>query len=214
MPETKAMTHTEDLRYRCGDALGAALHTAAGAAARGDWPQASGAAEKVQQWAAHTQAAVVRDALAAGLDWWQLGELLGLHPQAAWQQYRGAAEGLPSPAAQRPRLAVVCTAGLVAAHDIEPGYGIGLDDLGSDHSLARDPDVTRLRGAAAALGEDLWITVRLPGGYEGDDELPDAAAAVSRWTTVVLHPDELGWLREALALNAGWEDANEDGIGV
>ncbi len=84
-------------------------------------------------------------------------------------------------------------------------------DLGSDHSLARDPDVTRLRAAAAALGEDLWVTVRLPGGYEGDNELPDAGAAVSRWTSVVLHPDELGWLREALALNAaGGEDDEND----
>ncbi len=104
----------------------------------------------------------------------------------------------------------MCTAGLVAAHDVEPGYGIDLDDLGGDHSLAWDPEVTRLRTAAAALGEDLCIVVRLPGGYEGDNELPDAATAISRCTTVVLHPDEFGWLREALALNAaGREDGDE-----
>jgi len=54
MPKVTAMTYTEDLRGRCGDALTAAVHTAAEAAARGDWEQASGAAERVQQWAAHT----------------------------------------------------------------------------------------------------------------------------------------------------------------
>ena len=47
--------------------------------------------------------------------------------------------------------------------------------------------------------------MKLPGEYEGDDDLDDGTA-IRRWTTVVLHPDELGWLREALALN----DADED----
>jgi hypothetical protein len=50
------------------------------------------------------------------------------------------------------------------------------------------------------LGEDLWIAVTLPSRYDGEDDLPDGAA-VRRWTTVVLHPDELGWLRETIALN-------------
>jgi hypothetical protein len=34
--------------------------------------------------------------------------------------------------------------------------------------------------------------------------------AIRRWTTAVLHPDELGWLREALALNAEGEDPDDD----
>jgi hypothetical protein len=34
---------------------------------------------------------------------------------------------------------------------------------GDDHSLTRGPGVVRLREAAAALGEDVWIAVRLPG---------------------------------------------------
>ena len=54
--------------------------------------------------------------------------------------------------------------------------------------------MVRLR-AAAALHEDVWIAVRLPSAYEGEI---DDDAAIRRWTTVVTHPDELGWLREAL----------------
>jgi hypothetical protein len=67
--------------------------------------------------------------------------------------------------------------------------------------LTSDPTVARLRETAAMLGEDIWIAVTLPGEFEGDDDLEDGTA-IRRWTTVVLHPDELGWLREALALNA------------
>jgi hypothetical protein len=76
-------------------------------------------------------------------------------------------------------------------------------------SLTADPTVARLRETAAMLGEDIWIAVKLPGEYEGDDDLEDGTAA-RRWTTVVLHPDELGWLREALALNAEGEDPDDD----
>jgi hypothetical protein len=52
-------------------------------------------------------------------------------------------------------------------------------------------------GDLRALDEDVWIAVRLPGAYEGDDEIDDDAA-ISRWSAVVTHPDELGWPREAL----------------
>jgi hypothetical protein len=58
----------------------------------------------------------------------------------------------------------------------------------------------------------MWIAVKLPGEYDGADDL-DNDAAIQRWTTVTLHPDELGWLREALALNAedpDDEDSDED----
>jgi len=211
MPQAKTMTYTEDLRGRCGAELSYALDTAAAASAAGDWRQAAGAAGRLAEWAGHTGTAVVRDALAAGTDWWALSELLRLHPQAAYEQYRGLYAGLPSPAAQRPGLAVVCTAGLVATHDFDDEYGIDLDDLGDDHSLAGEPTVARLRAAAAALGEDLWIAVRLPGDYEGANDAPEADTAITRWTTVVLHPDELGWLREALALNAADDEQTDDG---
>ena len=95
--------------------------------------------------------------------------------------------------------------------------------MGADHSLMLDPTMVRLRTAAAAVGEDIWITVRLPGRYEGDDDLDDDAdddldddAAITHWTTVVAHPDELGWLRQALALatdtDVGDEDDDEDDL--
>jgi hypothetical protein len=148
---------------------------------------------------------------AAGADWWQLGEQLSLHPQAAYEQHRGTAEGLRAPAEQRPQLAVVCTAGLLDGHDQDDEYGVDLDDLGDDHSLTQDPTVARVRAAAELLGEDVWIAVRLPGDYEGADELDDGAA-VKRWTTVVAHPDELGWLREALQLLAGDDQDDEDDL--
>lgn len=152
---------------------------------------------------------MVRDALAAGANWWRLGEQLSLHPQAAYEQYRGVAEGLRPPAEQRPHLAVVCTAGLLSEHDQDNDHGLDLDDLGDDHSLTQDPTVARIRAAAALLDDDVWIAVRLPGDYEGAGDLDDDAAT-SRWTSVVTHPDELGWLRGALQLRADHED--EDGL--
>ena len=68
--------------------------------------------------------------------------------------------------------------------------------------------MARLREAAKTLGEDIWIAVKLPGEFEGDDDLDDGTA-IRRWTTVVLHPDELGWLREALALSDDGEDLDD-----
>ncbi len=59
------------------------------------------------------------------------------------------------------------------------------------------------------LGQDIWIAVKLPVEYQGDDDLGDGIA-IRRWATVVLHPDELGWLREALALNTNDADPDED----
>jgi hypothetical protein len=130
-----------------------------------------------------------------------------MHPQAAFEEYANLADGTATPARQRPALAVTCTAGLAAVHDMEPWYGIDADDLDSGHSLAADPTIARMRETAAMLGQDIWIAVKLPGEYEGDDGLEDGTA-IRRWTTVVLHPDELGWLREALAVDA--EDAGEE----
>jgi len=211
MPKALPVTHTEDLHHRAGATLGDALERAAAAVAAGDFAQAATAAQQLAQCAEHVQTAVVRDAIAAGADWWQLGGHLSLHPQAAYEQHRGAAEGLRPPAEQRPQLAVVCTAGLLDGHDQDDEHGVDLDDLGDDHSLTQDPTVARLRAAADLLGEDVWIAVRLPSDYEGADELDDADA-VQRWSTVVAHPDELGWLREALQLLAGDDQDDEDDL--
>lgn len=214
MPKALTMTHTEDLHQRAGATLGAALEQAATAVAAGDFARAATAAQQLARYAEHVQTAVVRDTLAAGADWWQLGEFLGLHPQAAYEQYRSVAEGLHPPAQQQPWLAVVCTAGLITEHDQDDEHGIDLADLadlGDDHSLTQDPTVLRLRQAADLLDEDVWITVRLPGDYEGADDLDDGTA-VRRWTTVVTHPDELGWLREALQLLAGTDHEDVDDL--
>ena len=134
----------------------------------------------------------------------------GLGTSVMAGQRSPVADGTVTPAQQRPALAVTCTAGLAALHDMESWYGIDIDDLDSRHSLGTDPTVARLRETAAMLGEDIWIAVKLPGEFEGDDDLEDGTA-IRRWTTVVLHPDELGWLREALALDAADdEDLDEE----
>lgn len=46
----------------------------------------------------------------------------------------------------------------------------------------------------ARHGDDIWIAVRLPGEYEGEDR-----QVIKQWTTVVLGEDELTWLKEAFA---------------
>jgi hypothetical protein len=189
--------------------LAADVDGTAAAAAAGDWKHAAASAARVQAGALYLHHSVVRDALAGGLDWWAIGELLAVHPQAAFEEYANLADGTTTPARQRPALAVTCTAGLAALHDMEPWYGIDIDDLDSRHSLSTEPTVARLREMATMLGEDIWIAVKLPGEYEGDDDL-DNGTAIRRWTTVVLHPDELGWLREALALDAEGEDPDDD----
>jgi len=147
----------------------------------GNFGEATTQAQRVVDAGRHLLHSVVRDALATGLDWWAIGELLDLHPQAAFDAYAN--------------LAVVCTGGLAAEHDMASEHGIDVDD--PQHSLAAEATVARLRQAATLLGDDIWIAVKLPGEYDGDDD-----AAVLRRTTVALYPDELGWLREALAPNA------------
>ncbi|MBB6347851.1 hypothetical protein FHU36_004396 [Nonomuraea muscovyensis] len=72
------------------------------------------------------------------------------------------------------------TAGLVCAHDMDSDYGIDLDDLDPAHSLTTDPTVVRPSRTAKLLGEDVWIAVKLPGSYEGDDDLPEGATARAR----------------------------------
>ncbi|WP_201749935.1 hypothetical protein [Micromonospora sicca] len=148
----------------------------------GDFKNAVTLAERFTAGARHLHHSVMRDALAAGLDWWQIGELLTLHPQAAFDAYANLADGTRTPAQQHPHLAVVCTAGLAAEHDMDTEHGIDLDDLDPQHSLTTDPTVVRLRAPAQLLGDDVWIAVKLPGTYEGDDDLDDDAA-IRRWTT-------------------------------
>jgi hypothetical protein len=211
MTPTRTGVHTDTFREQHGSSLTEHLAAATAAATAGDFKNAVTLAERFTAGARHLHHSVVRDALAAGLDWWQIGELLTVHPQAAFDAYANLADDTDTPAQQRPHLAVVCTAGLVAEHDMDTEHGIDLDDLDPQHSLTTDPTVVRLRMAAQLLDDDVWIAVKLPGAYEGDDDLGDDTA-IRRWTTVALYPDELGWLREALTLNADTmeDDGEED----
>jgi hypothetical protein len=57
-----------------------------------------------------------------------------------------------------------------------------------------------------------WITVTMPGGFEGAEGDPAPGEdAISQWTSVVTGPEELTWLAEALAMDTmGTEDPDDD----
>lgn len=78
-----------------------------------------------------------------------------------------------------------------------------IEDLGPSHSLHAEPGVRSVRAAADLAGVDVWIAVTIPAGFEGAQGDPAPGIdVIGQWTSVVLHPGELTWLREALALNA------------
>ena len=136
--------------------------------------------------------------------------MLGMHPQAAFETCAHLAGHRDTPARQRPDLAVVLTAGLAAGHDMRGEYGIDIEDLNPGHSLRTEPGVRRVRDAAELVGDDVWITVTIPGDFEGAEGDPvPGADAIQQWTSVVLHPVELTWLREMLALNAAGDETCE-----
>ncbi len=54
----------------------------------------------------------------------------------------------------------------------------------------------RIRAAAERLQDTVWIAVTLPNPYEEEDDLLEDAA-ITRWTTVALHLDDLDWIRES-----------------
>ncbi len=213
MAQTRAATHTETFRDQYGISITEGLTGTATAAATGDWRQAAILAERFRSGGRHLHTNVVRDALTAGVDWWALGDMLSLHPQAAYTEYGNLVEGLAAPAQQRPHLAVILTAGLAAVHDMEPEYGIDIEDLDASHSITFDPKVRQLCDAANLLAEDIWITVTLPGDFEGAEGDPtQGEEAIVQWTSVVLHADELEWLREVLALNAAHDDEDDEDL--
>ncbi len=187
-----------------------APRTAGDAAAAGDYRAALAQAERLGLAAGQLREALVRDTLARDAGWQELAGMLGMHPQAAFETCAHLAGHRDTPARQRPDLAVVLTAGLAAGHDMRGEYGIDIKDLGPDHSLHAEPAVRRFRDAAELVGDDVWITVTIPGDFEGakGDPVP-GADAIQQWTSVVLHPAELTWLREMLALNAAGDETCE-----
>src|SRR5277367_3752653 len=68
-------------RDQHASAIAADVDHAAAAAAAADWKQATASAARVQAGALYLHHSVIRDALAEGLDWHQVGELLGVHPR-------------------------------------------------------------------------------------------------------------------------------------
>jgi len=194
--------------------LATAFSQAATAASGGDLAAARSQADKLQQAVSQLREAIVRDELAGAGDWWQLAAKLGVHPQQAYEDWSYLAADRTPPAAQRPDCAVVLTAGLAAAHDPHTEYGIDIDDLDASHSLHAEPGVQRIRQAAERLADDIWIYVTLPGDFEGAEGDPVAGEdVIEQWTSVVITPDELTWLRQMLALNASederWAELDE-----
>ncbi len=53
--------------------------------------------------------------------------------------------------------------------------------------------------------------MRLPGGYEGDDDLDDEVVT-PRGVTVVTHPDDWVWLRQTLQLRSGGRHPGSDPV--
>lgn len=160
------------------------------------WQHTLGPIRLLRERAEMLPHAVVADALHAGLDWWQIADHLNLHPQDAWELYRNAAQGLASPAEQRPGLAVWLWAGADIVHEFDPAYGVELGDLPTTHSLHDDPTVSRLRVAAALLCVDIWIAVH-PHDEPAPSLMPGAVAA--SWTSVTSHAQEIADIRHALA---------------
>jgi hypothetical protein len=92
-------------------------------------------------------------------------------------------------AEQRPQLAVVCTAGLLAEHGQDAEHGVDLDDLGDDHSLTQDPPWPAFARRPSCSTSSSGSRSGCPGDYEGADDLDDGAA-VRRCTTIVTHPGQ------------------------
>jgi len=181
-----------DAPRRAGEALDA-----------GDYTDALAQAERLGLAAEQLRQAILRDALDAGADWWEVARLLAVHPQQAFETCAHLTDHPGTPAQQRPGCAVVLTAGLAAAHDMLGDYGIDIQDLDPGHSLHAEPGVRRVRAAADLTGGDVWITVTISGDFEGAQGDPALGVdAIGQWTSVVTDPVELDWVKEMLELNA------------
>lgn len=209
MAETRHALYTREFLEQAR-AFTDAPGMAGDAAAAGDYRAALAQAGRLALTADHLRQAILRDVLADGADWWQAADLLGTHPQHAYETCAHLAGHGTTPAQQRPRHAVVLTAGLAAEHDMRGQYGIDLEDLSPGHSLHTGPGVRRLRAAAELVGEDVWICVTIPGDFEGAEGDPTAGVdVIDQWTSVAVQVGELTWLRETLTLNAAEADVDD-----
>jgi hypothetical protein len=69
--------------------------------------EAASLASRYRDGCEHLHAAVVRDMLAAGVNWWRPGDLMSMDPQAAYERFGRYGEGVKAPAEQHPQLAVL-----------------------------------------------------------------------------------------------------------
>jgi hypothetical protein len=144
-----------------GGNLSAGLDAIAQTAVTGRWREVLAGANSIHQGTRQLHEAAVADALGAGADWWALGQVLDLHPQAAFDQYAYLREGTRAPVQQRPHLAVLLTAGVIDVHQPCQVYGRDVDELAVP-GLAGEPRLQRIRAAAGLLGLRAWIRVTLP----------------------------------------------------
>lgn len=186
-------THAARYAAQFGHNLTAGLNATAQYAVDGRWQEALAATASIHNGIQQLHHETILDALDAGADWWAIGHILGQHPQAAFDTYANLAENTRTPAQQRPKLAVLLTAGLNGTHHPCPEYGVHLDHLG----FTPDPRAEQIRAAAQLCGQHTWIRITPPPPrhtgrpFAGLDVL-------SRWTSVLDNEAELATLRQAL----------------
>jgi hypothetical protein len=189
MPATHAARYAEQF----GHNLTAGLNATARYAVDGRWQEALAATASMHSGIDQLHQQAVLDALDAGADWWAIGQTLGQHPQAAFDTYANLAGNTRSPAQQRPKIAVVLTAGLTGTHRPCPEYGVDLDHVG----VAPDPQVEQIRAAARLCGQHVWIRIAAATARHTGE--PFAGLDVlRRWTSVVHNDVELATLRQAV----------------
>jgi len=195
MVEPRETTDTARLRDACRDTHTDTFGLAAKAVAQRRWRDTLEPIRLLRERAEMLPDAVVHDALSAGLDWWQIADYLNMHPQDAWELYQCTVKGTPSPATQRPDLAVRLCAGTDDLHEFDLAYGADFDDLPTTHSLHDDPTVLRLREASVLLSTGIWIAVTPPG--EPTPAIEPGAVAVA-WSSVATSLTEIDAVRQAL----------------
>ncbi len=109
MTTASPASQTAQVAGQAAAVLADAPHQAAAAASRAALRAALAQAERAEHAVTGLRLAIVADLLASGTDWWQAGEALAMHPQAAFEAFAYLAPGQQAPAAQRPDLAIVLT---------------------------------------------------------------------------------------------------------
>jgi hypothetical protein len=178
-----------------GDNLSACLDEVSRSAVAGRWQETLAMTVNLHHGTRRLREEAITDALDAGADWWALGQVLGMHPQAAYDRYASLHQKSQAPVRQRPRLAVVYTAGLVGTHLPYPEYGVDLEYPAVTAGIEPDPRAEEVRAAAEGAGHHAWIMLSPPARHATGVPLD----VLSRWTSVLRDDVELARLTDALA---------------